>query len=125
MQNKESFKNIVDELILSKNDFVDEIHKVCSSLFFLTEATSSSINIFEDVFTTEDYKEFSNGFVISMRDLREKIENAMSSHALKVEKIETKLLSKVRELKREELEKYDFDIEINLSKKEEYELEHL
>ncbi|MFV7789406.1 hypothetical protein ACNO6Z_00970 [Aliarcobacter lanthieri] len=125
MQNKESFKNIIDELISSKNDLVDEIHKVCNSLFFLTEATSSSINIFEDVFTTEDYKEFSNGFVISMRDLREKIENAMSSHALKVEKIETKLLSKVRELKREELEKYDFDIEINLSKKEEYELEHL
>ncbi|RBQ27944.1 hypothetical protein [Aliarcobacter vitoriensis] len=125
MENKESFKNIIDELILSKNDLIDESHKIYSSLFYITQATSSSINIFEDEFTTEDFREFSNGFVIAMRDLREKIENAMLSHNLKLEDIKIKLLSKVRELRREELEKYDFDIEINLSKKEEFELEHL
>ncbi|KLE02927.1 hypothetical protein [Aliarcobacter butzleri] len=117
MENKKSFKDLVDELLSNRNDLIDEIYKINSSLFFLTEATATKIEHMQDEYTNDDYKEFSYGFIIQMNSIRKKLNELISEYDEKVENIGTKILLVNRELKKELLEK-NFDFEIDFTKKE-------
>lgn len=111
MENKESFKNIVDELVLSRNELIDKVYEIDSSLHFLKKVTTNFIE------SETNLVDFSNGFSNLMENVAEKLMFIINNYDEKFEDKVQKIFSKLSELRREELEKYNFDIEINFSKK--------
>lgn len=87
---EQELKNKFNELILTRNDFQDEISRVSSSLCFIREATAPLLEQNENI-----YKDVSYGFSVQMEELINKINNLVSSYVAKVENIENSIQGEI------------------------------
>ncbi|MFY9076618.1 hypothetical protein [Aliarcobacter butzleri] len=85
---EQELKNKFNELILTRNDFQDEISRVSNSLCFIREATAPLLEQNKNI-----YKDVSYGFSVQMEELINKINNLVSTYVSKVENIEKNLFS--------------------------------
>ena len=81
IKRKEEFKKVVDSLISSKNDLLDEVYVLNCSLSFIAEATNNIMdkensNIMEDV---------SYGFYNQLNGLKDKLQNIVNEFESNIE----------------------------------------
>lgn len=87
---EQELKNKFNGLIHARNDFQDEISRVSSSLCFIREATAPLLEQNENI-----YKDISYGFSVQMEELRNKLNNLVSSYVAKVENIENSIQGEI------------------------------
>ncbi|RXI28175.1 hypothetical protein CRU89_03035 [Aliarcobacter trophiarum] len=82
IKREDEFKKVVDILISSKNDLLDEVYVLNCSLSFIAEATNNIMdkensNIMEDV---------SYGFYSQLNGLKDKLQNIVNEFESKIER---------------------------------------